>query len=74
MINDVMQCCFFCALVLCECQQKWEENRLFADAEEATLFLGVLDTVFLFSYAVVSDTERVNLEHVGFKLTRSLKA
>ncbi|MCJ8743298.1 hypothetical protein PDJAM_G00092280 [Pangasius djambal] len=32
--------------------EKWEENRLFADAEEATLFLGALDTIFLFSYAV----------------------
>ncbi|XP_076860965.1 sugar phosphate exchanger 3 isoform X2 [Brachyhypopomus gauderio] len=30
----------------------WEENRLFANAEEATLFLGALDTIFLFSYAV----------------------
>ncbi|XP_053505912.1 sugar phosphate exchanger 3 [Ictalurus furcatus] len=33
-------------------REKWEENRLFADTEEATLFLGVLDTIFLFSYAV----------------------
>uniref|UniRef100_A0A5G2QM59 Solute carrier family 37 member 3 n=1 Tax=Sus scrofa TaxID=9823 RepID=A0A5G2QM59_PIG len=30
----------------------WSRNRLFPSAEEATLFLGTLDTVFLFSYAV----------------------
>lgn len=34
--------------------QTWDENKLFADTEEATLFLGALDTIFLFSYAVVS--------------------
>lgn len=34
--------------------QTWEKNNLFADSDEATLFLGVLDTIFLFSYAVVS--------------------
>ena len=33
----------------------WEEHQLFADEEEATLFLGALDTIFLFSYAVVSN-------------------
>uniref|UniRef100_W5NKF5 Sugar phosphate exchanger 3 n=1 Tax=Lepisosteus oculatus TaxID=7918 RepID=W5NKF5_LEPOC len=33
--------------------QTWNENQLFADETEATLFLGALDTVFLFSYAVV---------------------
>lgn len=69
---------FCCSLLLCECQQTWEENRLFADAEEATLFLGALDTIFLFSYAVVSDTERVNVENIDFKsvaeITRPLKA
>ncbi|XP_006887224.1 PREDICTED: sugar phosphate exchanger 3 [Elephantulus edwardii] len=30
----------------------WNANHLFPSAEEATLFLGTLDTVFLFSYAV----------------------
>ncbi|KAM4670882.1 sugar phosphate exchanger 3 isoform 3-T4 [Amazona ochrocephala] len=30
----------------------WSSNHLFPNAEEATLFLGTLDTVFLFSYAV----------------------
>uniref|UniRef100_A0A8C9L7Z6 Sugar phosphate exchanger 3 n=1 Tax=Pavo cristatus TaxID=9049 RepID=A0A8C9L7Z6_PAVCR len=30
----------------------WNSNHLFPNAEEATLFLGTLDTVFLFSYAV----------------------
>lgn len=34
--------------------QTWEANRLFADEKEATLFLGALDSIFLFSYAVVS--------------------
>ncbi|KAJ7402971.1 Sugar phosphate exchanger 3 [Pitangus sulphuratus] len=30
----------------------WNSNRLFPNPEEATLFLGTLDTIFLFSYAV----------------------
>ncbi|XP_031237473.1 sugar phosphate exchanger 3 [Mastomys coucha] len=30
----------------------WSSNHLFPSTEEATLFLGTLDTVFLFSYAV----------------------
>uniref|UniRef100_A0A667IEI2 Sugar phosphate exchanger 3 n=1 Tax=Lynx canadensis TaxID=61383 RepID=A0A667IEI2_LYNCA len=30
----------------------WTSNHLFPSAEEATLFLGTLDTIFLFSYAV----------------------
>ncbi|XP_068828892.1 sugar phosphate exchanger 3 isoform X4 [Capricornis sumatraensis] len=30
----------------------WSNNHLFPSAEEATLFLGTLDTIFLFSYAV----------------------
>ncbi|GAB1290707.1 Sugar phosphate exchanger 3 [Apodemus speciosus] len=30
----------------------WSTNHLFPSTEEATLFLGTLDTVFLFSYAV----------------------
>ncbi len=34
--------------------QTWEENHLFADEKQATLFLGALDSIFLFSYAVVS--------------------
>ncbi|XP_006145109.1 sugar phosphate exchanger 3 [Tupaia chinensis] len=29
----------------------WSSNHLFPNAEEATLFLGTLDTIFLFSYA-----------------------
>uniref|UniRef100_A0A8C2EIF5 Sugar phosphate exchanger 3 n=1 Tax=Cyprinus carpio TaxID=7962 RepID=A0A8C2EIF5_CYPCA len=32
--------------------ETWEENKLFADMGEATLFLGALDSIFLFSYAV----------------------
>uniref|UniRef100_A0A673YEM7 Sugar phosphate exchanger 3 n=1 Tax=Salmo trutta TaxID=8032 RepID=A0A673YEM7_SALTR len=47
----------------------WEENNLFADSDEATLFLGVLDTIFLFSYAVglyMSGVigDRMNLRYV----------
>uniref|UniRef100_A0A1A8DUT3 Sugar phosphate exchanger 3 n=1 Tax=Nothobranchius kadleci TaxID=1051664 RepID=A0A1A8DUT3_NOTKA len=49
--------------------QTWEANRLFADEKQATLFLGALDSIFLFSYAVglylsgvVGD--RVNLRYV----------
>lgn len=34
--------------------QTWEDNHLFEDEKEATLFLGALDSIFLFSYAVVS--------------------
>ncbi|XP_072856063.2 sugar phosphate exchanger 3 isoform X1 [Pogona vitticeps] len=30
----------------------WNSSNLFPNAEEATLFLGTLDTIFLFSYAV----------------------
>ncbi|KAM9467921.1 sugar phosphate exchanger 3 isoform 1-T2 [Clarias gariepinus] len=50
-------------------RETWEENRLFADAEEATLFLGALDTIFLFSYAVglyISGVigDRLNLRYV----------
>ncbi|KAF7240574.1 Sugar phosphate exchanger 3 [Varanus komodoensis] len=32
--------------------QLWNSSHLFPDAEGATLFLGTLDTIFLFSYAV----------------------
>lgn len=34
--------------------QTWEDHHLFADEKQATLFLGALDSIFLFSYAVVS--------------------
>ncbi|KAI1888479.1 hypothetical protein AGOR_G00185570 [Albula goreensis] len=49
--------------------ETWEENKLFADSGEATLFLGALDTIFLFSYAVglyVSGVigDRLNLRYV----------
>lgn len=49
--------------------ETWEDNHLFANMEEATLFLGVLDTIFLFSYAVglyVSGVigDRLNLRYV----------
>uniref|UniRef100_A0A3P9JYB8 Major facilitator superfamily (MFS) profile domain-containing protein n=1 Tax=Oryzias latipes TaxID=8090 RepID=A0A3P9JYB8_ORYLA len=49
--------------------ETWENNRLFADEKQATLFLGALDSIFLFSYAaglylsgVIGD--RVNLRYV----------
>uniref|UniRef100_A0A3Q3VN41 Sugar phosphate exchanger 3 n=1 Tax=Mola mola TaxID=94237 RepID=A0A3Q3VN41_MOLML len=47
----------------------WEDNHLFADEEQATLFLGALDSIFLFSYAVglyLSGVigDRVNLRYV----------
>ncbi|XP_024901687.1 sugar phosphate exchanger 3 isoform X4 [Pteropus alecto] len=38
--------------VLIVSRQIWSSSHLFPSAEEATLFLGTLDTVFLFSYAV----------------------
>ncbi|KAF7658474.1 hypothetical protein LDENG_00012370 [Lucifuga dentata] len=49
--------------------ETWEDNRLFENEEQATLFLGVLDTIFLFSYAVglyLSGVigDRVNLRYV----------
>uniref|UniRef100_A0A8C5HUF5 Sugar phosphate exchanger 3 n=1 Tax=Gouania willdenowi TaxID=441366 RepID=A0A8C5HUF5_GOUWI len=49
--------------------ETWENNRLFANENEATLFLGVLDSIFLFSYAVglyLSGVigDRVNLRYV----------
>ncbi|KAM9705022.1 sugar phosphate exchanger 3 [Menidia menidia] len=49
--------------------ETWEDNRLFADEKQATLFLGALDSIFLFSYAVglyLSGVigDRVNLRHV----------
>ncbi|KAG8523376.1 Sugar phosphate exchanger 3 [Galemys pyrenaicus] len=37
----------------------WSRNHLFPSAEEATLFLGTLDTIFLFSYAVAVLVSRV---------------
>ncbi|XP_034145922.1 sugar phosphate exchanger 3 isoform X4 [Esox lucius] len=50
-------------------RKTWEDNKLFADSDEATLFLGALDTIFLFSYAVglyVSGVigDRMNLRYV----------
>ncbi|CAK6949838.1 sugar phosphate exchanger 3 [Scomber scombrus] len=49
--------------------QTWEGNHLFADEKQATLFLGALDSIFLFSYAlglyfsgVIGD--RLNLRYV----------
>uniref|UniRef100_A0A3B5AL20 Sugar phosphate exchanger 3 n=1 Tax=Stegastes partitus TaxID=144197 RepID=A0A3B5AL20_9TELE len=47
----------------------WEDNHLFADEKQATLFLGALDSIFLFSYAVglyLSGVigDRVNLRYV----------
>uniref|UniRef100_A0A3B3R6H4 Sugar phosphate exchanger 3 n=1 Tax=Paramormyrops kingsleyae TaxID=1676925 RepID=A0A3B3R6H4_9TELE len=50
-------------------KQTWEGNKLFENTEGATLFLGVLDTIFLFSYAVglyVSGVigDRFNLRYV----------
>ncbi|XP_019738646.1 sugar phosphate exchanger 3 isoform X2 [Hippocampus comes] len=49
--------------------ETWEKNRLFADEQQATLFLGALDSIFLFSYAVglyLSGVigDRVNLRYV----------
>ncbi|XP_005725207.1 sugar phosphate exchanger 3 [Pundamilia nyererei] len=49
--------------------ETWQDNRLFEDEKQATLFLGILDSIFLFSYAVglylsgmIGD--RVNLRYV----------
>ncbi|XP_041111428.1 sugar phosphate exchanger 3 [Polyodon spathula] len=49
--------------------QVWNENQLFPSPQEATLFLGALDTIFLFSYAVglfISGIigDRLNLRYV----------
>lgn len=49
--------------------ETWQENRLFEDEKQATLFLGILDSIFLFSYAVglyLSGVigDRVNLRYV----------
>ncbi|XP_061770506.1 sugar phosphate exchanger 3 [Nerophis ophidion] len=49
--------------------ETWESNRLFETEEQATLFLGALDSIFLFSYAVglyLSGVigDRVNLRYV----------
>uniref|UniRef100_A0A8C6UWD3 Sugar phosphate exchanger 3 n=1 Tax=Neogobius melanostomus TaxID=47308 RepID=A0A8C6UWD3_9GOBI len=49
--------------------ETWEDNHLFADEAQATLFLGALDSIFLFSYAVglyLSGVigDRVNLRYV----------
>uniref|UniRef100_A0A672Z4T3 Sugar phosphate exchanger 3 n=1 Tax=Sphaeramia orbicularis TaxID=375764 RepID=A0A672Z4T3_9TELE len=50
-------------------EEIWESNCLFADEKQATLFLGALDSIFLFSYAVglyLSGVigDRVNLRYV----------
>uniref|UniRef100_A0A671VFT1 Sugar phosphate exchanger 3 n=1 Tax=Sparus aurata TaxID=8175 RepID=A0A671VFT1_SPAAU len=47
----------------------WRDNHLFEDEKQATLFLGALDSIFLFSYAVglyLSGVigDRVNLRYV----------
>lgn len=44
---------WLCLTSVCDCPQRWEESHLFENDEQATLFLGVLDSIFLFSYAVV---------------------
>lgn len=49
--------------------ETWQDNHLFEDEKQATLFLGVLDSIFLFSYAVglyLSGVigDRVNLRYV----------
>lgn len=49
--------------------ETWEDNHLFQDEKQATLFLGALDSIFLFSYAVglyLSGVigDRVNLRYV----------
>ncbi|XP_053718242.1 sugar phosphate exchanger 3 isoform X2 [Synchiropus splendidus] len=49
--------------------ETWMDNRLFDDEKQATLFLGLLDSIFLFSYAVglyLSGVigDRVNLRYV----------
>ncbi|XP_006780649.1 sugar phosphate exchanger 3 [Neolamprologus brichardi] len=49
--------------------ETWQDNRLFEDEKQATLFLGILDSIFLFSYAVglyLSGVigDRVNLRYV----------
>ncbi|XP_069012993.1 sugar phosphate exchanger 3 isoform X3 [Embiotoca jacksoni] len=49
--------------------ETWGDNRLFEDEKQATLFLGALDSIFLFSYAVglyLSGVigDRVNLRYV----------
>ncbi|XP_072309330.1 sugar phosphate exchanger 3 [Eucyclogobius newberryi] len=49
--------------------ETWENNHLFVDEQQATLFLGALDSIFLFSYAVglyLSGVigDRLNLRYV----------
>ncbi|XP_077896768.1 sugar phosphate exchanger 3 isoform X3 [Ictidomys tridecemlineatus] len=41
-----------CGCIPAHLLQIWSSNHLFPNTEEATLFLGTLDTIFLFSYAV----------------------
>ncbi|XP_075458780.1 sugar phosphate exchanger 3 [Ascaphus truei] len=40
------------SVYIVEPNQTWNSNHLFPDKDSATLFLGLLDTIFLFSYAV----------------------
>uniref|UniRef100_A0A672GSC8 Sugar phosphate exchanger 3 n=1 Tax=Salarias fasciatus TaxID=181472 RepID=A0A672GSC8_SALFA len=48
--TEVPKICFVCLLLLHIYSSI--DNRLFADEKQATLFLGALDSIFLFSYAV----------------------
>uniref|UniRef100_A0A3Q4I736 Sugar phosphate exchanger 3 n=1 Tax=Neolamprologus brichardi TaxID=32507 RepID=A0A3Q4I736_NEOBR len=55
--------------ILNDSSPTWQDNRLFEDEKQATLFLGILDSIFLFSYAVglyLSGVigDRVNLRYV----------
>ncbi|XP_058047233.1 sugar phosphate exchanger 3 [Ahaetulla prasina] len=44
--------CFNDSAFILQPYELWNSSHLFPNAEEATLFLGTLDTIFLFSYAV----------------------
>ncbi|XP_053575006.1 sugar phosphate exchanger 3 isoform X1 [Bombina bombina] len=43
---------FNTSVFILEPNKTWNNNPLFPDTDSATLFLGLLDTIFLFSYAV----------------------
>ncbi len=45
----------FILLIKTDSIQLWNKQRLYASAEDATVFLGVLDAAFMFSYATVSE-------------------
>uniref|UniRef100_A0A672GTQ7 Sugar phosphate exchanger 3 n=1 Tax=Salarias fasciatus TaxID=181472 RepID=A0A672GTQ7_SALFA len=49
-LQNESKICFVCLLLLHIYSSI--DNRLFADEKQATLFLGALDSIFLFSYAV----------------------